>query len=168
MGSRKLGKFSRIIAAEYILVIGIFILINQFIELAAPQKSGDSITDLLKLPTLIISTIMAFVWSSLWIYAAYILFRNKRDNFLTILILIILSSLGVVGLGYIIAQYQAPSQIVYNPLPMLIFYLLPAFLIFISLKNEPGNKESSVESARRILGEHVRHLSDEELHKSLK
>lgn len=168
MNSEKVGKVARITAGIYVFAIGLLILINQLISLIAPHKSGDQLTDLLQIMTTTISTLMVFVWSGVWIYVAYALFKNKRDNFPAILTWLILIGIGGVGINFLISKYQTPFNFGYNPFILLLFYFIPVVLIFISWKTEPRNRENSVERARRILGEHIKHLDDKELHNTLK
>ena len=168
MDSQQLGKISRLTAAVYVFIIGLLVATGQIIDLLSPSKSGDQVTDLLKTMTTSISTLMAFIWSGFWIYAGYALYKNKRDNFPAIATWLILLGLGGVGISYAMSQYQIHSTLEYNPFILLLFYAIPTILIMVSCKTEPRDTENSVERARRIFGEHIKHLDDEDLHHTLK
>lgn len=168
MNPQQFGRISRLTAAVYVFIIGLLVAIGQIIELLSPFKSGDQVIDLLRTVTTSVSTLMAFILSGFWIYAAYALYKNKRDNFPGIATWLILLSLGGVGLNYAMSQYQIHSSFEYSPLVILLFYAIPTILIIVSWKTEPTDRENSVERARRILGEHIKHLDDKELHSTLK
>ncbi|MBI2601262.1 hypothetical protein HYW42_04900 [Candidatus Daviesbacteria bacterium] len=159
---------SRLTATLYVFIIGLLTAIGQIVELLSTSKSGDQVTDLLRTVTTSISTLMAFIWSGFWIYAAYALYKNKRDNFPAIATWLILLGLGGVGLNYAMSQYQIQPRFEYNPFVLLLFYAIPIILIIVSWKTEPIDREDSVERARRIFGEHIKHLDNEDLHHTLK
>ena len=161
MKHQTLGKIARLITAIFILYIGGYFIVNEIGQLISTIQHDEVYIQLIKM----VGAIIPFTIGASFLFASYVLFRNKRGGFWSIITVLLMFGLG----GAIISWASSKTPSLTRTVAIFIFYLIPAFLLFVSLKTEPDlNKKSSIERAREILGEDLKHLSDNELHHLLK
>ena len=156
MNKQLIGKISRYLVALYFGYAGIFTLVNKVNDLFSTK---DNMLFIIKS----LGAFIALGWSCIYFAFAFCLYRNKRNYFWAIIVYLFFWGFA----GNLIFSSVENSGITSSVLSNSIAYLVLAVLVLLSKYFEPSDNEGQIKRARRILGENINHLSDNQLKKYL-
>lgn len=156
MNKKFLGKILRFLVGIYFLFLGFFSLIKDLISIYSAKD------DFLFLANVAVVT-TDIAWGFLFLAMALTIFQNKSHYFLTIISILIIWGIS----AFILSYTGFANKNISFPL-IFVTYIIPAIFLIISKFLEPKKEEDSVQRARKILGENIENLSDEQLKKYLK
>lgn len=153
-------RFLAIILAFYLIYLGATSLLLIYQNFSEPS---DPTTELLRF----VGAIIPFLVSIVYFYGSYALIKGQRDKFPALLGFFLMQLIIALAIAFSGLSGRVLLQI--NPIiatlglggPVIIFLIL-----IINRGRQP--KTNPLQTARNTLGEHIEHLSDEELKDSLK
>ncbi len=148
----------RISLAVYILFVAVISLISIIQGFGAPKTTA---LGLLSTIGLIIPLLINFFY----FYASYVLIKSIHEKYYAVLgffIMQLIISLAIASSGYPITKFES------SILMAIVVYGLPILLLYVLIQPLHKHKKAkSVSAARSSLGEHIKHLTDDELHELL-
>ena len=150
----------RISLSVYILIIALTSLIGLIQTLLTPK---DTIAELFSA----VGVIMPLLFSFFYFYASYAVFKDQKDRYPAFLGLFAMQL--IISLAITFSGTTNTNLFETNPIPVIILYGIPlALLSILIISNHKHSKKESLVSARSILGEHTKDLTDDQLKELLK